>query len=246
MNAQQKQRLSELKDPYASYELVDALYGLGSRPAEDVMGRFRVWARRFTAQVEPERNGRIHRFLLETFFQRTKLIPRKWAALRLGMTDGSWTAVKAALFSDGLITPEELEPLTDLVREPLIHNFHEFFSDTRLKTFANNTDRCRLIHDAIDKSYDIQVVPQYCVTSQTLQESPLLFGEDFDVITGDPVSVRYCVWLNTGKPNILHPDVCSLKLYVAELAELKDMAFSGAEQVEEQFQSLFPQLSRAA
>ncbi len=171
MNEAQRKRLAELRERFSSHELIDALYGLGAVPAEDVMGRYRAWWRRLRGVVG-EREDCIDRFWLETFFQRTKLLPRKWAAARLGMTERSFEDVLDRLDVEGVVARTEVEPLSFLVNEPQIRVFHELFEATRMRLFSNHDDRCRQIHEAIRSAYGLQVEVLHDVTSQALGEDP--------------------------------------------------------------------------
>jgi hypothetical protein len=51
----------------------------------------------------------------------------------------------------------------------------------------------------------------------------------FDAITMDPVGLRYQVWLDTQKPVNLAPDVCSLKFYAKNEADLRPYVMKGGE-----------------
>lgn len=245
LNEAQRRRLAELQEPLSSHELIDALYGLGAVPAEDVMGRYRAWWRRLRGVVG-EREDRINRFWLETFFQRTKLLPRKWAAARLGMTEPSFEEVLDRLDLEGVVVRTEVEPLSVLVNEPQIRVFHDLFEATRMRLFSSHDDRCRQIHQAIRIAYDIEVTALHDVTSQALGEEPPKIAYEFDAITGDPVSIAYEVWLDVGKPMSLRPDCCSLKLYAAERDELRPVAFSGVEPLEQRFGTALDRLRTAA
>ncbi|WP_437671984.1 hypothetical protein [Sorangium sp. So ce131] len=245
MNQAQHQRLAELQNRFCSYELIDALYGLGAVPADDVMGRYRAWWRRLRGVIG-EHEGRIDRFWLETFFQRNKLLPRKWAAARLGMTERSFEDVLGRLDLEGVVTRTEVEPLSVLVNEPQIRIFHELFEATQMRIFTSHDDRCRRVHEAIRAAYDIEVEVLHDVTSQALGEAPLKIAYEFDAITGDPVSMAYEVWLDLKKPMSLRPDCCSLKLYVASRDELQPLAFSGVEPLEQRFGAVLGRLGAAA
>jgi hypothetical protein len=245
MNEAQRRRLSELRERFSSHELIDALYGFGAVPAEDVMGRYRAWWRRLRGVVG-EREDRIDRFWLETFFQRTKLLPRKWAAARLGMTERSFEEVLDRLDLEGVVARTEVEPLSFLVNESQIRVFHELFEATRMRLFSSHDDRCRRIHEAIRIAYGVEVEVLHDVTSQALGEDPPQIAYEFDAITGDPVTMAYEVWLDLGKPMSLRPDCCSLKLYVAERDELRPVAFSGVEPLEQRFGAMLGRLGAAA
>jgi hypothetical protein len=245
MNEALRARLAELKERFSSHELIDALYGLGAVPSEEVMGRYRAWWRRLRGVVG-EREDRIDRFLLETFFQRTKLLPRKWAAARLGMTARSFEDVLDRLDLEQVVARTEIEPVSFLVHEGQIRDFHEFFEATRMRTFSSHGDRCRRVHEAIRIAYDIEVEVLYDVTSQTLGENPPKIAYEFDALTGDPVSMAYEVWLDLGKPMSLRPDCCSLRLYALEREEIQPMVFGGVEQIEQRFEKLLDRFGTPA
>ncbi len=240
MNDEQRKRLDALRQDFCSDELADALYGIGDPPADDLMGRFRVWCGQMG--VIGQQPGKIARAWLETFFQRSKLLPRRWAAARLGMTERSFRDATRALIRASLLTEGEVEPLSGAVSEAIVRGFRDFFPRLARKSFADHDSACRHIHEAIRMDHGIDVEPLLCVTSVALGEDPPLLANEFDAITGDPVSLRYQVWLDLGKPMNLRPDCCSLKLYWAERDILEPLLFTKGERIEERFGDVLARL----
>jgi hypothetical protein len=150
--------------------------------------------------------------------------------------------ITLALIRTGLLTAEELEPLDAVVSEPLIRDFRDLFPRLERRTFSDHNESCRHIHRAIRAEYHVKVEPLHCVTSMALEEDPPLFAYELDVITGEPVSLKYQVWLNLGKAMNLRPDCCSLKLYWAERRTLRSVLFTPDDPIAERFADVLPRL----
>ena len=71
------------------------------------------------------------------------------------------------------------------------------------------------------------------------RDEPPEYAYEFDMLTSEPVSVRYQLWLDIGKPVRLKPDVCSVKTYFLHKKLLRDYLFGNydirLEEMEEEF-----------
>lgn len=91
----------------------------------------------------------------------------------------------------------------------------------RYRTVVRHDSFCERLHQAITKELGIGVEKQPCATSVELSEEPILYSGTIDSLTLWPLSIKYQVLLDFGKPLNLPPDGCS-KLTLAEnLEELR-------------------------
>jgi len=221
MNAECAARLAELRGPWCSQLLIRDLYGLEIERLGNLRRDFESWAA-FHRRGEAILHEQVHRYLFETFLQNSRLLPRKWAAARVGMEEASLEQVLTCLRGRGLLWPAHstLELVSEAIDTELISLFDEF----RFRTFSSHNDFCSRLHTAIKDRLDLQVVPLHCVTSQAITDDPSKwdYSHEFDVVTLAPVGLRYKVWLNLGKPMNLRPDCCSTKFYAEERESLRD------------------------
>lgn len=226
-------RLSELSTPWCSTEYLQALLGIDMKNDQALSLQFRSWSQSFlrldsVERADPGNGLKIHRHALETFLAQNHLVSWKLAAVHLGMsTDDLQQAVKA-LKGKGLAPLLDSGVSDQLVREREAAELHRAFDDLRRRVFSDHSEMCRLLHGAIRKELGMTVEPLICVTSAVLDSEPDI-ASDFDALTLEPVGLRYQVWLETGKPINLHPDVCSLKFYVKHETELRSTVMKGSE-----------------
>ena len=128
------------------------------------------------------------------------------------------------------ITTEVRSTFSDqVVRQREAAQLFKAFPALRRKTFSNHSRMCRALHEAIRTDLAIAVEPVVCVTSNILDPGEPDIAAAFDAITGDPVGLRYQVWLETEKPANLRPDVCSLRFYALNETELREHVMKGSE-----------------
>lgn len=225
MTPEQQMRMQALKDPWCSYGLIQELYGLDLAQDDALLGALRSWARllrRPITVLEPER---IHRHHLETFLQVEKLLPMKQAAARLGMDVNTLLAVERALRPQGFYITSPLSE--QLAEESRLRSITRYLPEVRYQLFGDHDDFCSSVHEAIGKALGIPVQDLRCITSSALGESPPQYAYEFDVITLEPIGIRYQVWLDFGKPVQLKPDCCAAKTYVENKEVLQAYVFPG-------------------
>jgi len=210
---------------WVPFEVLRILYGI-SRDDEALWGGFRAWPNTLRRPREVIRPDEINRHFFETFLQQSGLLPLKWAAARLGMQDDSFNELFEALRAKGRISEPDVFFTAQTVRESFIRSIHQIFPDLKHRVFGDYNSFCLSLHRAIKKNLKIRVKGLFCVTSRALKEEPMDFAYEFDCLNGEPVGLRYQVWLDTKKPINLRPDVCSTKLYYEHEEELKHMLFS--------------------
>jgi hypothetical protein len=228
MNKDQERRLEELKGPWCSAVFIREFYGLDLQQDRDVLGRFRAWSKRFwRGDVVKQSGGAYHRHALESFLQIGELLPRKWAAIELGMDQDSFDKTLEALATESLLPPGVAQD--PLVAKGLVRDIHRLFPALARTAFTTHSAYCGRLHAAITNDLGVTVTPLHCVTSEELKEDPPEYASDFDAITLEPVGTKYQVWLDFGKPINLKPDCCSLKLFAAEEAVLSHYVMRGDE-----------------
>ena len=102
------------------------------------------------------------------------------------------------------------------------HNYNKCIGD--YNTFLSK------LHEFINK--DIPVSPIYCKTSERL-DSPTLFAMEYDILTNDPMNMKYRVAFNNGKPMKLMPDFFSWQTCVRYNIPSQDI-LGGIEEITDQ------------
>jgi hypothetical protein len=208
------------------------LHGIDLPADARLLSAFRAWSDRFRGDATVERvtgkSREINRHALEMFLLQNSLISQKWAAVYLGMESETFRTVVNRLETDGVPTQTGSSVSDQVVRQREAAQLFKAFPSLRNKIFSDHSRMCRALHDAIQKELKIKVDPVLCVTSSVLDSEPDVAAA-FDAITGDPVGLRYQVWLETKKPVSLRPDVCSLLFYARNTAELRGHVMKGSE-----------------
>lgn len=222
------ERLEVLADPWWGESLIEEHYG--GLPSKELRGRFRVWARNRLRPIEVERPGKIDRYAFETYLQSAKLVPVKWAAATLGMTDSSLLNVLGEIANRGMnprgaLGDDQLTNEDRLVDEVVLRDFRKLFPALQYTYIADHNERCRVYHEVIKDDLDIDVEPLWCITSQAMGEEPRWYAHEYDAITLEPVGLRWQVWLDVGKPINLYPDVCATKTFIEHRDLLESRLF---------------------
>lgn len=229
MNSRENQNrylymMSWLSKEWVPFDVIDYLYGIND--LDDVLrDNFRAWSRERPNRlvIKPDK---INRYAFETYLQQAKLLPTKIAAAHLGMTKNSYDKFIKELSKTGAIPINQGYFSSQVVSEQFIKSLLYLLPSLRHKIFGDHDNFCNLLHSAIKRDLKCKVEPLFCVTSQFLKEEPSDFAYEFDSITGEPVGLRYQVWLNFNKkPLHLKPDICSLKFYAENIKKLSDFLF---------------------
>lgn len=234
MEALFRARLEALMRPWCAADFVTDLLGVNLTPEADarLFGAFRSWSSRFQSNTEVERaRGQgleVHRHAFETFLAQNGLISWKWAAAYLGLTTDTMRTVVDRLDGNGVPVQLRSSVSDQLVRQREAALLFRAFPSLRSRNFSDHSRMCRALHEAIEADLGIHVEPVTCVTSAILDPEPDIAAA-FDAITFEPVGLRYQVWLETKKPVNLRPDVCSLKFYAQNEADLQAHVVRGAE-----------------
>ncbi len=233
MNSDEQKRFAALKHAWCGEWLIRELYGLKYADDKRLSGFFRTWASRFRRgrMVERLENGQLQvdRHELETFFQLNGVVPRKWAAVELGMTEKSFDEVIEALIGDYALISKSSNISPQLVVHEEATHLYKHFPDLEHKVFSSHFAMCKALHASMRNRYQIEVEVLHCVTSSQLTTDDPDLASAFDAITLDPVGLRYEVWLDFHKPVNLRPDCCSTKFYVQNEAVLKPFVMRGSE-----------------
>jgi hypothetical protein len=163
-----------------------------------------------------DNRGNMHRYLFEIYMHSFKLLPVKFAAVRLGMDVGIPT-------TDPFIVSGQF------VRSEFVKDFSRYFPSLTYEIFSNHDEYCALLHSSIKKDTGIVTKKLKCITSQHIKEKQPLFAYSFDILTCMPVSIRYSVPLSFGKPMSLEPDVCSAHFFYEHRYLLRNFLVAGYE-----------------
>jgi len=233
MKSEERRRFAALQQAWCGEWLIRELYGLKYADDNRLSGYFKTWASRFRRGRMVERlvNGQLQvdRYELENFFQMNRVVPRKWAAVDLGMSEKSLDELIEALMGDHAPISNSSNISLQLVDNEETSHLYKHFPDLRYKVFSSHSSMCKALHESMRSQYQIDVEVLHCVTSGQLTPDDPDLASAFDAITLDPVGLRHEVWLDFHKPVNLRPDCCSTMFYVQNEAELKPFVMRGSE-----------------
>jgi hypothetical protein len=206
-----KRQLEILKTPFCPLDWASEKYGINFLAEDQLTGRFRKWAIRFKNRKDVMTSVHIDRFAFELFLQHSKLIPLKYASIQLGMSEESLKTVIKKMQTDGEF-PYLVDLDSSVIEGSLIENLVQMFPQLDKTIFNSQPELCKGIHEAIKTELEINVEPIFCKTSKLIDESPD-YAYEYDALTAEPMSIKYQLWLDLGKPIILKPDACSMLTY---------------------------------
>ncbi len=218
--AQELHRLQALRGELVNK--ADALDLVGVNPFDsELEGRLLAFAMQRRSRTPALQGGQVSRHLLESFLQEHGLLSARSAALRLGMTATSFEATLAALEDRGLLLPGDVWP-NGLVRVELVDRLPLRIPDVaQAPVFSSQTSYSNWVHEQLRDRLGVQIERCPCATSVRLGETPPDLAFDLCCISHEPVSLKYRVYMNFGKPLRLPPDVCALHILARNLDALR-------------------------
>lgn len=225
MNGDFQQRLQSAQQRRCSFDFVQDYFGLKLATDAALCRDFEFWMgqRRDQKAFEDES---VDRWWLEKFLQDRRLMPVKWAALRLGMTQASLVELRQRLEHTGplLVYHRSDDLIGSSFEDDLFGQFRRRSRPMSLngEDPLHHNNECRRIHEWIAAELGLAVEPEYCVTSRRVGHDPPYYAKYFDILLLEPVSPVYQVWLDFGKWLTLPPDRCSVYAYALHHAALAD------------------------
>lgn len=205
-----------------SFEFVREYFGLDLGSDAALRRDFVFWMRQ-RRDEEPLKDDAVDRWWLEKFLQDRRILPVKWAALRLGMTQASLVDLRHRLEQTGPLLV--YHPSPDLVgssfEDDLLGQFQQRLRPMSLngQDPLHHNSTCRRIHSWLKDEFGLVVEPAFCETSRRVHETPH-YAKYLDILMLEPVSPVYQVWLDFGKWLTLPPDRCSVYTYAIHHADV--------------------------
>ena len=227
----ERHRFEMLQNRSVDNQYVTDYYGLdgleqNAQLLED-LGRYRATLRN---SPQPPA-GMVDRYALEGFFQTRRLLPKKWAAARLGMKSEMLDEILKR--RTDLPTPlrKEYVEYDCLVEEGLSEDLVRSLPQLRFRTFSHQESFCEQLHGALGQVLGIsdaamQEGKLWCATDRVLNEVglgdyPRRYCYHFECMTCEPLSVAHAVWLDFKKPLDVGPDRCSKLVFVRYREQLE-------------------------
>ncbi len=164
--------------------------------------------------------AKFSRFAFEQFLIFFGLLSPIDAAFRIGMDRASFGRV-VQYAKEQLGVPDQAIGLEDMAfREDFVDRLHHFFPTLRNRTFSDHSLYCKALHEAF-RGEGLEIEARYDPVSMILDKSDPDLVHGMDIITCEPMGLRYSVWLNFGKPFSLEPDKTSLKTFIEHRALLE-------------------------
>ena len=150
------------------------------------------------------KNGLYSRWKIEDFLKARRLIPHRFAAIKLGIKSLYLDNVLKFLAERYLLdcclsNSKTLIRMDSLRRIPnVLFQYENFESrDQFLKRFLG-----------LLKEKGVKCSPDYCFIEQNVTRRQI-FVEQLDMVINKPVSAKYCIPVQNGKPSYMQPDVIS-------------------------------------
>lgn len=218
------QNLSKLKSEYCDYDYLFDYFGLDFKK-ESVNNFLRFvedWVHESNSIKKPFKlDNQVNRIQLEVFFQEYKYIPVKWSAMSMGMNTHDFLEVMRKLVDKKPFLVNKVPEV--FVESNFVERLLLIFPETRNRLFKNHDTKCKYLHLSILKNFGIEVEPQYCFTSQFIDnEENIEYGSYIDALTFFPVGESNQIWLNTKNRLSLKPDITSQLVYLLFEKELKN------------------------
>jgi len=219
MDAQQTERLADLRDEWVSEKFLVEYLGVPWPPSEEFIYDYDKW--QHSRKRQSGADGKVSRWDVEAFLRDNRLQSLPWAAVSMGMTEDSLQKLLIDLPEIGLRRNYVLYPgfVDDALADDLIRSL----KGMRFRTFGSHNSFCEMLHAILRDSHSVEIETSPCTTSVELGEDPVQFASQFDSITLDPLCVRHMVWLDLGKPISLKPDRCSKLLVAKNRSELEGL-----------------------
>lgn len=225
-----KERIDMLLSRNVDMAYIKAYYGLEDPTGlPDLMSDLSA-VRGTLRKLPPDQPEKLDRVVLETLFSTRHVLPKKWAAARLGMNEWLFELV----FSNRKKLPIPMRKsyleYDCLIDESFLNDLNGALPAFRFVTFSDHENYCDRLHDALRTALglsDEQLAAGklWCATDQAMNnvglgDYPRRFGYYFDCITCEPLSPAHATWLDFAKPLFLSPDRCSKLLYAKYEAEI--------------------------
>lgn len=186
-------------------------YGLSAAGLKDAQQNLEKWITRKRASFKTAAE-RTSRWAFELFYADLKLLAPKPAAARLSMTVPSLERVLEFAHQHlGFPMSATGEPGVG-IREEFISNLYKYFPGLATTVFGDHSHYCAALHKAL-KEEGVEVDAVSDIGSLQLADAPADATYQLDIVTLEPIGVRYTVWLDFGKPMSLEPDQISIVTY---------------------------------
>ena len=184
-----------------------------------ILQQFQTWSEQnmMAAYTEPQT---IDRCKFEIFLQTRQWMSKKSAALALAVTEPNLVEILHSATSRNLIAAAESQGVfAGVYTSEFIAGFYKRFNSIRTTTFPNLDVFYVRLHHVIKETLGVTVQPVLCLTSEILGDSH--YATSVDIITGEPMSQGFAVFLDTNKPLQLRPDACSALTYIKHEVTLR-------------------------
>lgn len=214
------QRIQELqRGEFQPLEFFDATYGITVDALQTLMPFVERWVAR-ASKGDAKRGAMLSRYKLESFLKFFNHVPPLQAAYRVGMSQDSLSRVADYAVRELGVPQQAIGVAGAVFQESFVDRIHHFFPRLRNTTFSNHTSYCKALHEAL-RAEGIEIEPRYDPVALKLNEADPDLAHDADIVTGGPIGLRFCVWLNFEKPFALEPDKTSALTFVQYRDELE-------------------------
>lgn len=206
-------RLQSLKRHILSANDIYNHYGIDLRDSELVQW-YKIIAPRLGYNQGIIAHDCIDRRILESVLQRTNELPLKLAAVHHGMDEDSLRKLLNWLNQMGIVQITREYKRNLFVSKDTNGKLYQWFTSLRNRTFSSHQDYCRRMHQAITDESGIIIKPVFCATGKIVDSENPPFASEYDIVSDEPISRKYELWIDFGKPLNLSPDYISIKTWI--------------------------------
>lgn len=185
-------------------------------PSKPVRRDFEFWMSQRSIP-DPFKEETVDRWWFEMFLQSRGLVPLAWMALQLGMLPDSLRDLRRRMDEMGPLLAYHISP--DLVGKSFEEDLLAQLPQYHFRTFRDHDDFCVNLHRWLREVFHVPIQPAFCETSRQVGRGTD-FAKYWDILSLNPLSPRYQVWLDFGKWMTLASDRCSVLIYALYPEEL--------------------------
>lgn len=206
---------------FQSREFFVENYELTQAGLDKMLPRVERWAAR--ANRSAFMGQHVSRWAFERYYAHFELLSPRSAAARIGTDTSSLRRVVGYAKSLG-VPPESIGEIGAGVRADFIDRLIRLFPPLANTIFGDHTQYCRTLHKALLEEH-VKVEPAIDRSSKAVANQEKGEEEDcayhYDIVTLEPLGLRFQVWLDFKKPMDLEPDKTSAATYLQNIALLE-------------------------
>ncbi len=203
-------RLNQVSKQRWSVDLVKEVYGVDLSEKSSLVVQFKLWAGRYDKDLTVIGDD-VDRWMFQLFLQDREWVPSTIAAPQLGLKKDDFENVLGKMKEKSFISEVEHGGLFPSVySKNFINDLPERLPSFPRQIWASRSSHVRAFHTALEKDLGFEVSLLLCSASIRFGDPDPEVSIEQDIITNEPIGLKYQDWMNFGQPIALKPDACSI------------------------------------